>query len=82
MDKLENHKYKQMYCEICDKTYGINYYYTHKKISKKHINKIKKESKLLKTDGNDNEIRNVKVFLLDMADQIQLFLEKEDNTKR
>lgn len=79
MDELESdeHKYKQIYCDLCYVNYGVNYYYTHLK-SKKHIKRIKNEKNLLTLDNNDNNIRNTKVFLLDIVDKINIFLQKED----
>ena len=44
---------KTIKCDICDKEYKINYYYTHRKHSKTHQKKARTEL-LLKTNDNDD----------------------------
>ena len=48
-------KYKQIKCDICNKTYGINYIYVHKQSKKHHKNIIKhdKKNELLNDNMND-----------------------------
>ena len=61
---------KTIKCDICDKDYKINYYYTHRKHSKTHQKKARTEL-ILKTDDNDN---NIKMFLEDLKNKIDNYI--------
>jgi hypothetical protein len=61
---------KTIKCDICDKDYKINYYYTHRKHSKTHQKKARTEL-ILKTDDNDN---NIKMFLEDLKNKIDSYI--------
>jgi len=65
---------KEIYCEQCKKNYKINYYYTHKNKSKKHIKNSRTTTELFNNENNDNTTRNTKVFLLDLKQKIDDFL--------
>jgi len=66
---------KEIYCDVCKKHYKINYYYTHKNKSKKHLNNMKKiNNKLLETDDNIDKIRGIKTLLNEIKDKIDSFL--------
>jgi hypothetical protein len=61
---------KTIKCDICDKDYKINYYYTHRKHSKTHQKKARTEL-ILKTNDNDN---NIKMFLEDLKNKIDNYI--------
>lgn len=63
-------KMKEIYCDICERSYKINYYYYHRKHSKRHLKKLKGKNNLLDVGDNNNEIRNYKVFLEDLKERI------------
>ena len=66
---------KEIYCDICKKSYKINYYYTHKNKSKKNKKKLKKiNNSLLETDDNIDKIRGIKTLLNEIKDKIDSFL--------
>lgn len=62
---------KTIKCDICDKDYKINYYYTHRKHSKTHQKKARTELLLKTNDNNDN---NIKMFLEDIKNKIDNYI--------
>ena len=62
---------KTINCDVCNKEYKINYYYTHRKHSKSHQKKARTEL-LLKT--NDNNNNNIKMFLEDIKNKIDNYI--------
>ena len=62
---------KTIKCDICDKEYKINYYYTHRKHSKTHQKKARTELLLKTNDNNDN---NIKMFLEDLKNKIDSYI--------
>ena len=62
---------KTIKCDICDKEYKINYYYTHRKHSKTHQKKARTELLLKTNDNNDN---NIKMFLEDLKNKIDNYI--------
>jgi len=62
---------KTIKCDICDKDYKINYYYTHRKHSKTHHKKARTELILKTNDSNDN---NIKLFLEDLKNKIDNYI--------
>jgi hypothetical protein len=62
---------KTIKCDICDKDYKINYYYTHRKHSKTHQKKARTELILKTNDSNDN---NIKMFLEDLKNKIDNYI--------
>lgn len=69
---------KSIYCEVCKRSYKINYYYTHKNQSKKHKNNLRGKDNLLndllEAPEIDNRMRNATVFLEDIKTRIDNFL--------
>jgi hypothetical protein len=77
---METPKYKQKLCECCNETYGINYYYVHKR-SRRHLlnsNRQKKKEELL-NDCNIKENLVEKESINDMIKCIEDNLEKIKN---
>jgi hypothetical protein len=67
---------KKLHCNVCDKDFKINYFYTHRK-TKKHLKKCKKEIVLLKIDDDDvNKDNHIKIFLDNIKNKIDEFLKK------
>jgi len=70
---------KKMYCDICKRDYKINYFYTHRKHSQRHIRNSKNDMSLKNIlvdntgTGNDNHI---KIFLEDIKNKIDTYLKK------
>jgi hypothetical protein len=65
---------KEIYCKECKKTYKINYIYTHRQ-KKSHLDKIKKPINLLEeNDDNENTLRNTNLFLNELKDKIEEFI--------
>lgn len=64
-------KYTLKRCEVCNKEYGINYFYTHKK-SKSHCKKV--ESKNLKQellkDGVKDDTGDIGAIVQEIIDQL------------
>ena len=65
---------KEILCNECNKSYKINYYYTHKNHSKKHLMNVKKQSTNLLNVEQNNDNRNVKLFLEDIKNKIDEYL--------
>jgi hypothetical protein len=66
---------KEKLCEICNKSYKINYFYTHKSKSKIHQKNLNRNNKnLLKNEDNDNMTRNVKILLNELLEKINNFI--------
>lgn len=63
---------KTIKCDICDKEYKINYYYTHRKHSKIHQKKARTEL-ILKNDNKTND-NNIKLFLEDIKNKIDNYI--------
>jgi hypothetical protein len=59
LSKKTNHIYKEIKCQLCNRTYKNNYFYTHKK-SKSHLKKsnglILKANLLKDDETKDNNI--------------------------
>ena len=63
-------KYKQLTCNICNKTYGINYYYQHLKMKSHLRKKNKKECKLLVIENDTVNKNNAKLLLNEVIEKI------------
>jgi|APFre7841882793_1041355.scaffolds.fasta_scaffold87578_1 hypothetical protein len=64
---------KTIKCDICNKEYKINYYYTHRKHSKSHQKKARTEL-ILKTNNDNNDNNNIKLFLEDIKNKIDDYI--------
>jgi recombinational DNA repair protein (RecF pathway) len=67
---------KSIYCAQCKKNYKINYYYTHKNKSKKHLINSRTPGLLLETENNNNQTRNIKLFLEELKEKIEEFIKQ------
>ena len=67
---------KEKFCEICKKTYKINYFYTHKKSKLHKTNELKKSKTILLNEDNNDEKRYIKVVLEDLKNKIDDILKK------
>ena len=74
MDEIKK-IYKQMKCDLCDRYYEINYYYSHKK-SKSHLKKknaVNIRQNLLKDDIiKENNNTDVKILIQEIEERLNL----------
>jgi predicted protein tyrosine phosphatase len=78
MEELQKKELKKLYCDVCKRYYKINYFYTHKSQSRKHLKNIKlkeEEQTLLKPNKLTND-NHIKIFLNDIINKINIYLEK------
>ena len=72
---------KEIYCNECKKSYKINYIYTHRQ-KKSHLDKIKKPINLLNdNEDNSNDLRNTSLFLKELRDKINEFINELEKKK-
>lgn len=66
---------KSIYCDLCKRSYKINYIYTHRQ-KKSHLMKEKKEINMLEHNKTSSNIdnKNVVIFLEDVKKKIDNYL--------